>query len=449
MRVVRAENYAQRIERVTLAPLKKPSTAYYAFVLFLLAIIGWGLYAYITQLKFGLLMTGMRDYVSWGFYIFSFIFWVGASLCGALVSAILRLAHAHWRTPLTRIAELITVASLINAGLMISVDVGRPDRLLFLFAYGRFQSPLVWDVIGLMTYLLGSFVYLYLPLIPDFAFMRDRLKGPAAALKLRIYTLLAAGWHGTPEQKHRLEKAVGILTVMIIPIGASMHTVTAFTLSMTMRPGWDTAILAPNFVIGALFSGATLLLVVMGIFRKFCHLEEYITPKHFRYVSYLGITLLFTYLYFVVVEYLTVMFKLRLEEKELFTLLLIGPAAPWFWTFVATAFVLPAILMLYQKGPTIPRLMLAGVLVNIGMFIKRFVIVVPSLEVPLMPTGFHFYTYSPSWVEISIVTMGFAIFALILTLAAKVLPIMPFVEMIEENELTEHHETKGDVGKER
>src|SRR3989338_4141160 len=128
MRVARAENYAQRIEQTSLALMKKPSTGYYAFVLFLLAIIGWGLYAYITQLKFGLLMTGMRDSVSWGFYIVAFIFWVGASLCGALVSAILRLTHAHWRTPLTRIAELITVASLVNAGLMITVDLGRPDR---------------------------------------------------------------------------------------------------------------------------------------------------------------------------------------------------------------------------------------------------------------------------------------------------------------------------------
>ncbi len=426
--------------------MRKTGKAYYAFVGFLLAVIAWGIYAYITQLKFGLLVTGMRDSVSWGFYIAAFIFWVGASLCGALVSAVLRLTHSGWRTPLTRIAELITVASLIIAGLMISVDVGRPDRLLFLFFYGRFQSPLVWDVIGLITYLVGSFTYLYLPAIPDFALMRDRLQGTASTFRYKLYNLMAAGWYGTLEQRQRLAKAIGILTVMIIPIGVSMHTVTAFTLSMNMRPGWDTTVHAPAYVIGALFSGATMLLVVMGIFRKFCHLEEYITPKHFRYISYLAVVLLFSYLYLVVVEYLTVMFKLRLEEKELFTLLLIGPAAPWFWTFVATAFVLPAVLMLYQREPAIPRLMTAGLLVNIGMFIKRFVIVVPSLEVPLMPTGFQFATYSPSWVEISIIITGFAIFALILTLAAKVLPIMPFVEMIEENESTEHHQTK-EIGK--
>lgn len=442
MSLARAENYAQRVEHTSLAPLRGTSTGYKAFVLFLLVIIAWGLYAYITQLRFGLLMTGMRDYVSWGFYIFNFIFWVGTSLVGAIVSAILRLTHAGWRTPLTRMGELITVASLLIAGLMITVDVGRPDRLLFLFAYGRFQSPLIWDVIGLTTYLIGSFIYLYLPAIPDFALMRDRLQSTASAFKQKLYALMAAGWRGTPEQRQRLGKAIRIMTVMIIPIGASMHTVTAFTLSMTLRPGWDTTILAPNFVIGALFSGIALLLVVMGIFRKFCHLEEYITPKHFRYVSYLAIVLLFSYLYFVAVEYLTVMFKLRLEEKELFTLLLVGPAAPWFWTFVATAFVLPAVLMLYQRGPTIPRLVVAGILVNIGMWIKRFVIVIPSLEVPLMPTGFQFATYTPSWVEVSIVIAGFAIFALVLTLATKIMPVMPFVELIEENETKEHNQTE-------
>jgi Ni/Fe-hydrogenase subunit HybB-like protein len=212
-------------------------------------------------------------------------------------------------------------------------------------------------------------------------------------------------------------------------------------MAMTLRPGWDTTVLAPNFVIGAFFSGVGVLLVVMGIFRKFLHLEEYITPKHFKYLSYIAITLLFTYMYFVVVEYLTVGFKMRIEEKELFTNLFIGPSAPWFWTFVTFAFVLPAILLIWRREPAIPRIIAAGLLINIGMWVKRYVIVVPTLEVPLMPTGFQFATYTPSWVEISIAAMGFAIFALVLALAAKALPILPFTEMIEEHEHAEkmHH----------
>lgn len=438
MRIAQVENFAERVEAVSMAPLKKTSMQFKVFVGILALIVGWGLYAYATQLYFGLIMTGMRDQVSWGFYIFNFVFWVGVSLCGALVSAVLRLAHAGWRTPLTRIAELVTVSSLIIAGLMITFDVGRPDRMLLLFIVGRFQSPLVWDVIGLMTYLLGSIVYLYLPSIADFAIMRDRLQKASNSLKYKIYSILSVGWKGTTEQKARLAKAARIMTVMIIPIGASMHTVTAFTMAMTLRPGWDTTILAPNFVVGAFFSGAGVLLVVMGIFRKFLRLEEYITPKHFRYISYLAITLLFTYMYFVVVEYLTIIFKLRLEEKEIFTNLFLGPAAPWFYTFVLFAFLLPAVLLLWQREPAIPRIVAAGLLINIGMWVKRYVIVIPTLQVPLMPADVHFYTYNPSWVELSITVMGFALFALILALATKALPIMPFAELIEEHEEKQH-----------
>jgi len=434
MRLARAETYPQRLELISLAPLRSTSQRYRVFVLVLLAFIGWGVYAYITQLRYGFMMTGMRDYVNWGFYIFNFVFWIGVSHVGALISAILRLTNAGWRTPLTRLGELVTVSALMVGATMIVVDMGRPERLLFLITHGRFQSPLVWDVIGVLTYLTGSLVYLYLPTIPDFAAMRDRMQRTTTTVKFKIYSFLAAGWRGTPEQKRRLDKGVRIMTVMIIPIAISVHTVVAFVFAMTLRPGWDSTVLAPNFVIGALFSGMSSLMVVMAIFRKFCHLEQYITPKHFRYISYLTIVLLFAYFYFVFVEYSTVMFKFRVEEKELFTLLLVGQAAPWFWTFFTTAFILPAILLLWQREPTIPRLVTAGILVNIGMWIKRFVIVIPSLEVPLMPTGFDFATYMPSWVEISIVAAGFAGFALLLALSAKALPVMPLVEMVEEHE---------------
>jgi molybdopterin-containing oxidoreductase family membrane subunit len=310
--------------------------------------------------------------------------------------------------------------------------MGRPDRLLNLIFYGRFQSPLVWDVIGVITYLTGSLIYLYLPSIPDFALLRDRFSKAGSVFKTKLYTFLAVGWQGTQEQRRRLDKATKIVTVMIIPVAVSVHTVVSFVFAMTLRPGWDSTVLAPNFVIGALFSGMSAMLVVMGVFRKACHLEQYITPRHFKYISYLALVLLFSYFYLVFSEYTTVGYKLRIEEKELLTLLLVGRAAPWYWTFFTTAFLIPAVLFLWQREPTIPRLMAAGVFVNIGMFVKRFIIVIPTLEVPLMPTSFQFATYSPTWVEISIAAAGFAGFALILTLSTKLLPAMPFVEMIEE-----------------
>jgi molybdopterin-containing oxidoreductase family membrane subunit len=438
MRARGAETYIERLERVTLNPLKQTTNAHRAFVIFLLAVIAWGFYAYVVQLRYGLLSTGMGNQVSWGFYILNFVFFIGISHVGALISAILRLTNAGWRTPIARIGELITISALIIGAMMIIIDLGRPDRMMNLITFGRFQSPLVWDVIGVVTYLVGSVTYLYIPAIPDLALMRDRLDRGASGLKRSLITLFALGWQGTPEQHRRLNKANRLVTVMIIPIAISVHTVVSFVFAATLRPGWDSTILASNFVIGALFSGIGGVVVVMALFRRFYHLEEYLTEKHFKYMSYLLMVLLFSYFYFVLTEYLTVGYKLRVEENHLLSLLLAGKNATWFWTFVIVGMVIPAMLILIQKGPTIPRVALAGVLVNVGMWIKRFVIIIPTQQVPMMP--FEFGTYSPTWVEWSIMAAGFAGFALIITMAAKVLPIVPTAELVEE---AEHEQETG------
>ncbi len=449
MRVGVADGYGQRLERLSLLPLTQTGKGYYIFVGSLLAVIVWGMYAYLVQLHYGLAVTGMRDMVSWGFYIFNFVFWIGVSHVGALISAILRLTHASWRTPITRLGELVTVSALMIGGLMIFIDLGRPDRVLNLLWYGRFQSPLIWDVVGVSTYLIGSFTYLYIPSIPDFALMRDRLGRGASDFKRKVYTWLALGWRGTPEQQRRLGKAHTIMTAMIIPIAISVHTVVSFVFAMTLRPGWDSTVLAPNFVIGALFSGMGALLIVMAVYRKIYHLEEYITEKHFRYMSYLVMILLFSYFYFVFVEYFTVGYKLRTEEKHLFTLLLLGKNAIWYWLFFISAFIVPAVLILFQRGNTILRTVTAGVLINIGMWVKRFVIIIPTLQIPLMPFDFEFGTYTPSWVEISIIAAGFAGFMLILAFFTKIMPVMPLVELIEEAEAEASHQSLGELGSQR
>ncbi len=434
MRDKTAKSYPERLEQISLDPLARTSPGYYILIFSLLAVRAWGLFAYIPQHRYGLLMPGMLDLVPWGFYIFNFVFWIGVSHVGALISAILRLTHAAWRTPLTRLGELITVAALLVGASMIVIDLGRPDRILNLIWYGRFQSPLTLDVVGVTTYLIGSFTYLYIPSIPDFALLRDRLGRGSSDFKRQVNTLLALGWRGTQEQRQRLDKASKIMTVMIIPIAISVHTVVSFVFAMTLRPGWDSTVLAPNFVIGALFSGMGALLIVMGVFRKFYHLEEYLTPRHFRNISHLVLVLLFAYFYFVLVEYLTVGYKFRIEELHLFTLLLVGKNAIWYWLFFFSAFVIPVFLILFPRGSIILRTVTAGILINVGMWVKRFVIIIPTLEVPMMPFDFEFATYIPSWVEISIIASGFAGFALLLALFAKFMPIMPFVEMTEEVE---------------
>src|SRR5512135_2341039 len=183
-----------RLEERVLAPLRGTGWRYYAWLLFLLGVLGWALYAYSQQLQYGLIVTNLRDRISWGLYIASFVFFIGISHAGTLLSAILRVTRARWQMPITRMAEFITGVALMVAALFPAIDMGRPDRLLNMVIYGRWQSPLIWDITAILTYLTGSLIYLYLPLIPDLALCRDRLGPGAPAWRRAFFTITAVGW---------------------------------------------------------------------------------------------------------------------------------------------------------------------------------------------------------------------------------------------------------------
>ncbi|MBI4284702.1 MAG: polysulfide reductase NrfD [Chloroflexi bacterium] len=432
MRVRRVESPRERAERLILNPLSRTSPGYYLLVLVLLAIIAWGFYAYIVQYRYGLMATGLRDRVMWGIYILNFVFFLGIAMAGTVISAILRITHAGWRTPITRMAEVVTVAALLIGALMPIIDLGRPERAWHIFAYGRFQSAILWDIVVITTYLVGSLIYLYLPLIPDLALMRDRMARGSSTLKRKVISLLAVGWNDSVTQRERLEKAIGFMALGIMPMAALTHTVASFIFAWMLRPGWDSTIYGIYFVVGAIFSGIATILIVMAVLRKFYHLGELITEKHFRYLSYLLLTMLFIYLYLVVTEYLTIGYKLKIEERELLHLLFTGQAAPWFWFFIIGAFAIPSVLLIFRVGRTIPRIITAAISVNLAMWMSRFLIVVPSLQVPQMPG--QIVSYQPTWVEWSITAAAFAAFALIFAIVVKLVPIVSVWEVTEEME---------------
>ncbi|MBI4304668.1 MAG: polysulfide reductase NrfD [Chloroflexi bacterium] len=429
----RAENFRERLERVVFNPINQTSKAYYVFLLFLLLVVGFGFYAFVVQFRFGLLSTGMRDQVIWGLYILDFIFFLGIAMAGTVISAVLRLTSAGWRTPITRMAEVVTAAALMIGALMPIIDLGRPDRVWHVLVYGRFQSAILWDIIVITTYLTGSLIYLYLPLIPDLAIMRDRLDRNASSLKKKVITYLAVGWRNTEQQRHRLEKAISIMAVAIIPMAVLTHTVASFIFAWMLRPGWNSTVYGIYFVIGAIFSGIATVLIVMAIFRKLYHLEEYITEKHFRYLSYLLLTLLLVYLYLVVTEYLTIGYKLQIEEKELLSLLFLGKASFYFWFFIVAGFVIPGFLLVSRIGKTIPRIIAAAISVNAAMWVSRLLIVVPTLQVPQMSELIG--TYKPTWVEWAITGAAFAGFMLVFAIVVKLIPIVSIWEVAEEAEL--------------
>ena len=407
---------------------------FYVVVGVLAGVVGWGMIAYITQLVYGLQVTAMRDYVSWGIYITNFVFFIGVSHVGALLSAILRLLGAEWRKPLTRMAEAITFCSLVFGALMVLVDIGRPDRVLNILLYGRLQSPLLWDVVSITTYLTGSTIFLLLPMIPDIALLRDSAI-PMSKLRRFIYRVLSLGWHGTPDQHAHLEKALSIMTVLIIPIAISVHTVVSWVFGMTLRPGWNSTIFGPYFVVGALFSGSAAVITAMAVFRWAYHLEEYVTEAHFKKMGVILLTLDIGYLYFTLSEYLTVFYKGQPAESVVLSLLFSGDYSSAFWLVQFAGLGLPILVMLLPQTRNAKGIVFASVIVNIALWLKRYVIVVPTLLSPFLPIQFvpnEWAHYYPSWVEWSITAAAFAGFGLLYILFSKLFPIVSIWETREQ-----------------
>lgn len=408
----------------------------WAVVIFAL-IFAWGFAAFIYQLVRGLAVTAMNDYFSWGVYIINFVFFIGISMAGSLISAILRLTGAEWRKPITRMAEAITVFALIVAAFMIVVDMGRPDRFLYTLWYARVQSPILWDVFSLTTYLVGSALYLYLPLIPDFAAL-GKMETRFPRWRRRIYSVLSLGWSGTREQHQRLERAISVMAVVIIPVAISIHTVTAWLFGMTLRPGWHSTIIGPDFVVGALYSGIAAVITMMAVLRWVYHLERFITVEHFKKLALLMLVSCVSYLYFVANEYISAVYTNDASEQGLLDAIFSGHFSVQFWTMLWLGLVAPGVLLLLPWTRNIGGIVTAAVLVNIGMWLKRFIIVVPTLYSTLLPPELlppgKPFGYWPTWVEWALTAGGFACFALFYIVFSKFVPIISLWEMQEVTE---------------
>lgn len=390
----------------------------------LLAVLAWGLWAYIYQLRHGLIVTAMRDYFCWGVYIINFVFFIGISMAGTLISAMLRLTGTQWRGPITRLAEGITLFALLIAGPMVIIDMGRPDRFFHIFEYPRLQSPILWDVFSLLTYMAGSLLYLYLPLIPDLARLRESER-PYPSWRRWLYRKLALGWQGTPRQWKLLKHSIAIMAVTIIPVAISIHTVTAWIFGMTLRPGWHSTIIGPDFVVGALYSGIAAVITVMALFRRFFHLERHLTVEHFRKLGILLLAVGLVYLYFTINGYIGSAYTTQVVERNLLSSIFQGSYAVQFWAMVTIGMVLPLILLAWPWTRTLSGIVIASLLVNVGMWLMRFIIVVPTLSAPFLPAprGVQL-SYVPTWVEWSITLGGFAAFGLLYFLFAKIFPIV-------------------------
>jgi molybdopterin-containing oxidoreductase family membrane subunit len=408
-------------------PIENTGKAFYRTVVVLVAVIVFALFMYVRQLRIGLGVTGLNEPVAWGFYIVNFVFFIGISHAGTLISAILRLSKAEWRRPITRMAEVITAIVLAIGGLHPILDLGRPDRMMNIFQSGRLQSPLLWDVTSITAYFTASTVYLYLPLIPDIAILRDRGTKPKW-----LYEFLSWNWKGTEYQKKVLERAISILMVMVIPIAISVHTVISYIFSMTLQPGWHSTIFGPYFVVGAIFSGIAALLIVMIAFRKVFHLEGYLKEIHFSYLSILLLIMSLLWFYFTFSEYLTGYFGHEPYEMKVFWYKFAGEYAPYFWTMIFCNFLFPLIILSNKRTRKIPGILAASCGVVVGMWLERLIIVVPSLTNPRLP--YPQGVYIPSLTEWSLFAGALSVFVLGFVLFAKFFPVISIWEVREGRE---------------
>ncbi len=401
---------------------------------FLFASLLICLYFYYQQLQNGLGVTGLNDYVSWGIYISNFVFFVATSLIGMLISSVLGLMNVKWVKPLARIAELVAVAFAMVAGLIIITDMGRPDRLLNVFMHGRVQSPIVWDIAVVVTYVAISILLFYIPMLPDIALCRDKLK-EVPKWQQKMYKILALGWSGKAKQFKIMHNYTRILLILIIPIALSIHTVTSWLFAMTLRSGWDSPIFGPYFVSGAFVAGCAAVIIAMFFFQRNYKLKEYITTDHFDRMGRLLVLVALVYVYFNINEIIVPGYKANTADAKHVHEMLYGHESVMFWLVQLGGLVIPFLLILFRPMRKPLPLTLISIVVLAGAWFKRVLIVVPTQLAPYYPiqnVPESWTHYSPTIAEIAITVASFILVLIIMTVLAKLFPIIPIWELKED-----------------
>jgi molybdopterin-containing oxidoreductase family membrane subunit len=313
----------------------------------------------------------------------------------------------------------------------IIIDLGRPDRIANVLKHGRFQSPLLWDVTSISIYLTCSSIYLFVPLIPDMAILRDIVR--RGSWRWWLYRTLSLGWTGTKRQHRALDVSISILAVLVIPVAVSVHTVVSFVFSMTIQPMWHSAIFGPYFVAGAIFSGIAALIIAMAVLRKVYKLHDYIKDIHFNYLGLLLFVMTLLWFYFTFAEYLTTFYGNEPVHMTIFWEKLAGRFSWPFWAMVIGCFVIPFIFLCNRRTRTVTGTVIASTTVIIGMWLERFIIVVPTLANPRLP--YERGIYFPTWVEWSVTAGCVAAFVFLYVIFAKLFPMVSIWEIKEGREI--------------
>ncbi len=408
---------------VLLRPLKKTTKGEWVILAFLLAANAFFLWTVVYQLREGHIVQGLGNQGAiWGFLVTNIVNLIAISHVGIAISAFVRILNLERYKQLARLAELVTIVALIGAVLNIGLDVGRIDRYIInVVWYGRWHSPFVWSMTVITTYFLSSLIYLYLAMRRDLA-----LCGHLVPQRSRFYRLLSLGYTDTENERKVHEKTVLVLAVLIIPIMVSVHSVYGLIFGLqSARPGWYNPFMAPYFVLGAVVSGFSAMIVAVAIVRKLFGWESVFQPPVFRGLgTFLGFMTLL-YIYFMLAELLTGNYAPPVKEREVFHEILAGRFAPQFWTAFLGGLVIPFLLLFYQWARLIANVALTTVCalaINVGMWVVRSLIVVPTFYHPYMP--YRPAEYHPTWVEWILVLGCYAFAGLLYFALCKAVPVL-------------------------
>ncbi len=416
--------------------LEKSSKLSKIWIWSLIAIILLGFYALILQIVEGQSVTGMRDNVVWGIYTVSFIFFLGLGYSGAFISSILHFIKTPWKNSVSRIVEITTVLSITIGPIFILLCIYRLDRLHYLFMYPRIQSPITWDVIAVMTDLVGCFLYLYLTFIPDLAILRDSDDLKVPKWKKKLYKSLAIGYQNTDYQREKLHKTTKTMSIIVIILAIVAYTILAWVFSLTLQPGWNSTIFAPYFIVSGLYTGIAVIIVAMYVIRKYLKLEKHIRKVHFIFAGVILLILSLLFGYFTFSEYFPKWYSHKTSDINLLNTLF----SNYFWMFIIANYVavfVPLVIIGFKKLRTVKLITLTAIIAIVCLWLNRYLIIIPTLETPYIPiqdTRPEFIQYSATWVEWSLTLAGIAAFCLFFTLLIKFVPVIPMSGILENEQ---------------
>jgi len=431
------ENIAwAKINEDVLRSMENPRKGYWIAVAACIAMVMCAVLAEIYQYQVGMGPSNLNWPHMWDLYIATFVFWIGMSHSGTLLSAILHIIQADWRKPIYRFAEAMTTFSLMTAGLFPIIHLGRVWNMYWVLPYvsdrgiwPNFRSPLIWDAFAITTYLTSSALFLFIGMIPDLAICRDNARG----WRQKLYTVLSLGWQGDDRQWRNFRKIYLLMACFLIPLAVSVHSIVSADFAMSIMPGWHITSFPPYFVAGALYSGCAAIITLFIILRYFFRFDEYMTIPILEKTCKLTFAIAMVWSYLTLIEFASVWYGHDMVAKESLLSRFYGPYAPFFWLMLFCGIVAPFALAIEKFRRHLPTMFVVSLVLNLGMWLERWMIVTPTLATSYYP--FAFDTMWPSMVQWAIVFGSFGWFGLLFLIFVKV---FPSVSMYEVKEMVFH-----------